>query len=102
MLRRPGEFQHEGVSWLGDSSGVVTSGGRHDTWDTDFATDLYAVPLAEDGEPRRITGGDGIYGHATVSPDGTQVAFTGIVDPMTWIHLNSVEAVNIPTLSQGS
>ena len=26
----------------------------------------------------------------------------GIVDPMTWIHLNSVEAVNIPTLSQGS
>jgi len=26
----------------------------------------------------------------------------GIVDPMTWIHINSVEAVNIPTLSRGS
>ncbi|MBT7371630.1 MAG: peptidoglycan-binding protein [Gammaproteobacteria bacterium] len=26
---------------------------------------------------------------------------SGIVDPMTWIHINSVEAVSIPTLSPG-
>lgn len=26
----------------------------------------------------------------------------GVVDPMTWIHLNSVEAINIPTLRQGN
>ena len=25
---------------------------------------------------------------------------SGIVDPLTWIHINSVEAVNIPTLKQ--
>ena len=33
----PGEFQHDGVAWLADSSGVVTSAQRHDTWDLDFA-----------------------------------------------------------------
>ena len=25
---------------------------------------------------------------------------SGIVDPMTWIHINSVEAVSIPTLNE--
>ena len=24
---------------------------------------------------------------------------SGVVDPMTWIHINSVEAISIPTLS---
>ena len=40
----PGEFRHSGVSWLRDSSGVVTSARRHDTWDRDLAIDLYVVP----------------------------------------------------------
>jgi hypothetical protein len=44
----PGEFQHGGVTWLADSSGIVTSAQRHDTWDLDFADGLYLVPL--DGE----------------------------------------------------
>ena len=33
----PGEFQHGGISWLPDSSAIVTSAQRHDTWDLDFA-----------------------------------------------------------------
>ncbi len=82
----PGEFQHSGITWLGDSSAVITSAMRHDTWDLDLASDLYAVSLdngeADDGI-RRLTAGDGDYKLARVSPDGTQVAFIGFVDTRT-------------------
>ena len=47
----PGEFQHDGVTWLPDSSAIVTSSQRHDTWDRDLATDLYVVPLDGDADP---------------------------------------------------
>ena len=40
----PGEFQHDGIAWLPDSSAIVTSSQRHDTWDRDLATDLYVGP----------------------------------------------------------
>ena len=44
----PGEFQHHGVAWRPDSSGIITAAQRHDTWDLDFAEDLYSVPLHGD------------------------------------------------------
>jgi dipeptidyl aminopeptidase/acylaminoacyl peptidase len=71
----PGPFQHEGVAWLSDSSAVITSAQRHDTWDRDLAADLYAVPL--DGEVRALTQHTGTYRAPAVSPDGTRVAFLG-------------------------
>lgn len=85
-----GEFQHAGVAWLADSSGIVTSANRHDTWDRDLAEDIYVVPLANedldtDGSLasgiRRLTGTDGCYWGPAVSPDGTRVAFVGFTDP---------------------
>ncbi|AKU18796.1 hypothetical protein VV02_09980 [Luteipulveratus mongoliensis] len=76
----PGPHQHDGVSWLADSSGVVTSGARHDDWDLDLAQDLYVVPL--DGEIRALTSQTGGYFHPSVSPDGTRVALLGNDDPM--------------------
>ena len=33
----PGEFQHHNIAWKPDSSGLVLSAQRHDTWDLDFA-----------------------------------------------------------------
>ncbi|MGB8859135.1 MAG: S9 family peptidase [Ilumatobacteraceae bacterium] len=78
----PGEFQHSGLSWLPDSSGVVTSAPRHDTWDLDFATDLYVVTLA--GEIRALTDHTGNYVLPSVSPDGTRVAFHGFDDSSTY------------------
>jgi len=77
----PGEFQHRGVSWLPDSSAVVTSAQRHDTWDTDLASDIYLVPLA--GEIRRLTDGTGSLWEPSVSPDGRRVALLGYTDPFT-------------------
>jgi dipeptidyl aminopeptidase/acylaminoacyl peptidase len=75
----PGPFQHTGVAWLADSSGVVTSARRHDGWDLDLAEDLYVVPL--DGEIRALTKQTGTYGLPAVSPDGATVAFIGTDDP---------------------
>jgi dipeptidyl aminopeptidase/acylaminoacyl peptidase len=75
----PGPHQHDGVSWLPDSSGVVTSAQRHDGWDLDLAVDLYLVPL--DGEIRTLTNHTGSYSHPSVSPDGRRVALLGNDDP---------------------
>jgi dipeptidyl aminopeptidase/acylaminoacyl peptidase len=75
----PGEFQHRGVAWLADSSGVVTSAARHDTWDFDLAQDLFLVAL--DGEITPLTQQTGRYDAAAVSPDGSLIAFRGIDNP---------------------
>jgi dipeptidyl aminopeptidase/acylaminoacyl peptidase len=78
----PDEFQHSGISWLPDSSGVVTSAQRHDSWDRDWAQDIYVIGL--DGATSRVTAGDGRYGNPSVSPDGTRVAFIGATDNRTY------------------
>ncbi len=78
----PGEFQHAGIAWLADSAGVITSAQRHDTWDLDFATDLYEVRL--DGEVRPLTVQTGLFSLPSVSPDGTLVACHTIDDPATY------------------
>ena len=79
----PGEFQHEGVSWLPDSTAVVTTAPRHDSWDRDLATDLYLVPL--EGEVTALTHQTGLYTSPSVSPDGSKVALVGLprldIDP---------------------
>ena len=78
----PGEFQHSGISWLPDSSGIVTSAARHDGRDVDLAVDIYRVGL--DGEVEALTNRSGDYGLPSVSPDGTLVAVVGNDDPLTY------------------
>ena len=75
----PGPHHHDGVSWLPDSSAIVTSAARHEGWDLDLAVDLYVVPL--DGEIRALTNQTGNYANPAVSPDGTRVALLGADDP---------------------
>jgi dipeptidyl aminopeptidase/acylaminoacyl peptidase len=90
----PGPYQHHGVSWLPDSSAVVTSAARRDNWDDDFATDLYLVPVTADAADNGVddageegaagiailTATDGERHSPAVSPDGTRVAFIGYDD----------------------
>lgn len=76
----PGPYQHEGVDWLSDSSGVVTAGARHEGWDFDFTSDLHVVPL--DGEVRTLTSQTGVYFSPAVSPDGTRIALLGFDNPL--------------------
>ncbi len=89
----PGEFQHESIVWKPDSSGLVLSAQRHDTWDLDFATALYSVSL--DGDLVALTGLSGYYAWPAVSPDGSQVAFAGCDDSQTYpqnVHVGVVRA----------
>jgi dipeptidyl aminopeptidase/acylaminoacyl peptidase len=78
----PGEFQHDDLAWLPDSTGLIVSAGRHDTWDLDLAVDLHRVPL--DGEVVPLTRQTGSYHHAAPSPDGSWIAFIGIDDARTY------------------
>jgi dipeptidyl aminopeptidase/acylaminoacyl peptidase len=82
----PGEHQHTGVSWTPDSSAIVTAAQRHDTWDLDFAADLYriSVDAPADAAVTALTAHTGVHGNASVSPDGTTVAFLGFDDPSTY------------------
>ena len=89
----PGPFQHDGVSWLPDSSAVVTSAQRHDTWDRDLCADLYVVPL--EGEVRALTKETGQYLAPSVSPDGRSVAFLGLDDTTTYPQNAKVGVVPI-------
>ncbi len=104
----PGPHQHSGISWLADSSGVVTSAQRHDGWDRDHAEDLYAVtiPAGSDDDPgsrvRCLTGRDGIYHSPSVSPDGTSVAFIGSPDPMTYPQNDRVGVLPIDADGAGA
>ncbi len=88
----PGPFQHGGLSWLADSSGLVTSAQRHDTWDLDLAEDLYLVPL--EGEITALTQQTGMYGSPAVSPDGRHIAFIGIDDPTLFPQNSRVGVMN--------
>ncbi|MBK5331665.1 MAG: S9 family peptidase [Ilumatobacteraceae bacterium] len=89
----PGEFQHSSIAWKPDSSGLVFSAQRHDTWDLDFGLALYSVSL--DGTIGALTKFDGSYDAPTVSPDGSSVAFLGADDSMTYpqnVHVGVVPA----------
>jgi dipeptidyl aminopeptidase/acylaminoacyl peptidase len=107
----PGDFQHDGVAWLADSSGIITSAQRHDTWDLDLASDLYAVSLpgvgsssdaapGHIGEVRCLTAHDGEYGSPSISPDGSHVAFIGVSDPRT--HSQNAHVGILPITADGA
>ena len=89
----PGEFQHDSITWKPDSTGLVLSSQRHDTWDLDFVMALYSVSL--DGEIDLLTGLSGSYSAPAVSPDGSTIAFVGVDASMTYpqnVHIGVVAA----------
>jgi len=91
----PGEFAYDHPAWLPDSSGVIASGGAHESWDLDLAVDLHHVPLQ--GAARPLTLRTGAYQFPAVSPDGRQVAFLGCDDPETYPQNVRVGVLDLDT-----
>lgn len=91
----PGEHQHSHAAWLADSSGLVTAAQRHETWDLDFATDLYRVDL--DGSITALTDHTGTFVRPAVSPDGTRVAFAGNDDSQTYPQNVKIGVLDLAT-----
>lgn len=87
----PGEFQHDGIAWLPDSSGVTVSSARHDAWDRDLAGDLFAITL--DGEIRALTKQTGVYSLPAPAPKGDVIAFMGCDNPDTYPQNLSIGVV---------
>ena len=78
----PGPTQFDDLAWLADSTGLVVSAARHDTWDLDLAVDLHRLSL--DGEITTLTEQTGAYHHGSPSPDGGWIAFLGHDDARTY------------------
>jgi dipeptidyl aminopeptidase/acylaminoacyl peptidase len=89
----PGEFQHDAPSWTHDSQAVVVSAARHDSWDLDFAYDIYRVGL--DGTITAVTTGTGQYALPSCSPLGPSVALIGYDDPNEYPQNGHVGVVDM-------
>jgi acylaminoacyl-peptidase len=72
-----GDFNHGGHSWSPDSAAIVFSANRHDDWQYDPAdSEVFELTLAT-GALRELTARHGPDGGPQVSPDGTQILYTG-------------------------
>src|ERR1700722_7369175 len=74
-----GDFEHQAVAWSPDGQSLAFVSARHDSRDTDLASDVWLC--ATDGsELRSVTGGTGsapklAVSKVTFSPDGLAVCF---------------------------
>lgn len=69
-----GTYEAGGVAWSPDGRRVAFASGRHDTWDLDWAVDLFVADTAEAGGLRCLTDANAVYSLPSWSPDGTRLA----------------------------
>jgi dipeptidyl aminopeptidase/acylaminoacyl peptidase len=71
-----GDCENDGPAWSHDGSRIVFFSLRGDRWDVEFNEALYELEVdAEGAEPRRLTQPDENASAASVSPDGSLVAY---------------------------
>jgi dipeptidyl aminopeptidase/acylaminoacyl peptidase len=70
-----GPFEDGGLSWSPDGSKLAFAAGRHDTWDLDYAADVYTVSASGGDEPKRLTETGPSYARPAWSPDGSTIAY---------------------------
>lgn len=70
-----GDYEASGAAWSPDSRRIAFASGRHDTWDLDWAVDLFvADAFAETESLHRVTETGAQYSLPSWSPDGTRLA----------------------------
>ena len=70
-----GPFQADGMAWSPDSSKIAFTSARHETWDLDWASDLWVVRVDGTSEPERLTDTGSVYARPSWSPDGRRLAY---------------------------
>ncbi|HEX4490348.1 MAG TPA: S9 family peptidase [Acidimicrobiia bacterium] len=70
-----GPFEAGGLAWSPDGRRLAFASARHDTWDIDWALDLFVADLAG-GAPQRVTTTGPVYALPAWSPDGARLACT--------------------------
>lgn len=82
-----GDFHHSGaIDWAADSQSLYVSANRNEDWALNPAnSDIYQVALA-DGAVTALTDREGPDGGLDVSPDGTQIVYTGWDDQRMGYH----------------
>jgi dipeptidyl aminopeptidase/acylaminoacyl peptidase len=78
----PGPYQADGITWSPDSTKIAFSSARHDTWDLDWAIDLFTVPANGSEPPERVTQNEAQHVLPSWSPDGTRLAFLRFSTPL--------------------
>ena len=72
-----GDFESSGAAWSPDGLTIAFASARHDTWDLDWAIDLFVVDAFADEAIRsfqRVTETGPMYSLPSWSPDGTRLA----------------------------
>ncbi len=72
-----GAYEAGGVAWSPDSRQVAFASGRHDTWDLDWAVDLFVADVSSSAGAvtlERVTETGASYALPSWSPDGSRLA----------------------------
>jgi dipeptidyl aminopeptidase/acylaminoacyl peptidase len=78
----PGPFESSGLTWSPDGRHIAFVSGRHDTWDLDWRSDLFAVAIDDPATITKITETAKEYALPSWSPNGDVVACIHAGDPM--------------------
>ena len=98
-----GPFQVQGLSWSPDGTQVAFASGRHDTWDLDLCTDLFAAGVPAAGmpagspveQPRQLTSTGLSYSSPSWSSDGSRLAFNCEGDPRSLPRHGQIGILNL-------
>ena len=84
-----GDYEHDAPAWSTDGKQLFFDGLRDENWDTTLINHLYVVDAAG-GEPKKLTDDSASYGAASVSPDGSLVAFQYSPEDGTYPHHSQI------------
>jgi dipeptidyl aminopeptidase/acylaminoacyl peptidase len=86
-----GDCENGEPRWSGDGTRIVFSSMRGDRWDVEFKEALYELDVdAEGAEPRRLSQADESANAASVSPDGSLIAYIHTPEDGTYPHHSQI------------
>ncbi len=86
-----GDCENSQPSWSGDGRHIVFTSMRGDRWDVEFAEALYELDVAADGaEPKRLSQPDESANSASLSPDGSLIAYIHTPEDGTYPHHSQI------------